>query len=298
MQELRGHVREICRIDVGGIRDDQIERRCIETFEYIGADHRHAITDVVERNIARSQRQSRVVDIREHDLGIRKRVRARDADTPRSGAKIENTIGKTSQPRRKFRSDQLSDRSRTRALQQELARELAEVRGDLADLARLEVRAPFDGELLDVDTDLAPGTWVRPSQPLGIVVALGEWVVDAYVDEAALARIEVGARARFHPQGEGLTRIEGRVESIDTARATTLPHPLLAVAHGGVVETTQENGKLAPRASLYRVRIVLDAPPPSRRMDGGNVVIEGQARSPAVDWLRRAAAVLVRESGF
>jgi putative peptide zinc metalloprotease protein len=187
---------------------------------------------------------------------------------------------------------------RRRSLQQELARELAEVRGDLADLARLEVRAPFDGMLLDVDPELAPGTWVRPSQPLGIVIAPAEWVVDAYVDEAALARIQVGAAAGFHPHGAPLTRIDGRVESIDAARAATLAHPLLAAAHGGAVETTQENNKLAPRASLYRVRIGLDEAPPGNRVDGGSVVIDGRARSPGLDWLRSAAAVLVRESGF
>jgi putative peptide zinc metalloprotease protein len=187
---------------------------------------------------------------------------------------------------------------RRAALQQELARELAQVRGELADLDRLEVRAPFDGELLDVDAELAPGTWVRPSQPLGIVVAPQAWIVDAYVDEAALSRIAVGAAVRFHASNGGLDTLNGRVEAIDTARAQSLPHPMLAAAHGGVLETTSESNKLAPRASLYRVRVALDAPPPAQRVGPGTAVITAERRSIGMDGLRRAAAVLVRESGF
>jgi putative peptide zinc metalloprotease protein len=187
---------------------------------------------------------------------------------------------------------------RRAALRQELARELAEVRGELADLARLEVRAPFDGELADVDDELASGTWIKPSQPLGIVVAPEAWIVDAYVEEAALERIEVGSRARFHAGNGSLGVLRGEVEAIDSTRAAALPHPMLAAGHGGAVETTGEGNKLAPRAALYRVRIRLDAPPDARRVAPGTVVIDGAARSIGADALRRAAAVLVRESGF
>lgn len=187
---------------------------------------------------------------------------------------------------------------RRAGLRQELARELAEVRGELADLARLEVRAPFDGELLDIDDELAPGTWVKPSQPLGVVVAPGEWIVDAFVEEAALARIAEGAAARFHPGNGTLGVLRGRVEAIDSTRTTVLPHAMLAAAHGGAVDTTAENTKLAPRAALYRVRIRLEAPPDARRVGPGTAVIEGRSRSLGLDALRRAAAVLVRESGF
>jgi putative peptide zinc metalloprotease protein len=187
---------------------------------------------------------------------------------------------------------------RRAALKQELARELAEVRGDLADLARLEVRAPFDGELLDVDDALAPGTWVRPAQPLGMLMAPGDWIVEAYVEEAAAQRLRAGARARFHPANGDLAPVAGRVEAIDSTRAASLPHAMLAATHGGRIETTAESGKLAPRAALYRVRIALEAPPAAARTAPGTAVIAAERRSIGGDALRRAAAVLVRESGF
>lgn len=183
-------------------------------------------------------------------------------------------------------------------LQGELARELAEVRGELAELQRLEIRAPVEGVLRDVDPALAPGTWVRTTDPLGIVVAPDAWVVEAFVHEDALDRMQPGNRARFYPGGDASSPLTGVVEAIDTARAASLPHPMLAAAHGGKIETTQESGKLAPRAALYRVRIRLDSPPAAARVSAGTVAINGQASSFAAKAFRQVAAVLVRESGF
>jgi putative peptide zinc metalloprotease protein len=231
-------------------------------------------------------------------------VRAGDVlfvlDSPdlRSRAAVSNITAGTLATQIERLQAQPQGEERRATLRQELARELAEVRGDLADLARLEVRAPFDGELLDVDDALAPGTWVRPAQPLGMVMAPGDWIVDAYVDEAEAQRLRPGARARFHPANRDLAPIAGRVEAIDGARTASLPHAMLAATHGGRIETTAESGKLAPRAALYRVRIALDAPPAAARMSPGTAVIAADRRSIGGDALRRAAAVLVRESGF
>jgi putative peptide zinc metalloprotease protein len=183
-------------------------------------------------------------------------------------------------------------------LQRELARELAEIDGDLAELARLEIRAPWTGELLDVDPELSSGVWVKPAQPLGIVVAPGDWIVEAFVEEGALARARPGDRARFYPRGEQLAPLSGSVESIDAARVSQLPHPMLATFHGGPLETAPEGARLAPRGALYRVRIRLDAPPDARRVMLGAVAIQAAPSSLAADVFRRAAGVLVRESGF
>jgi putative peptide zinc metalloprotease protein len=182
-------------------------------------------------------------------------------------------------------------------LASELARVLAAVRGEMAELARLEIRAPFAGQVLDVDPDVAAGTWVAPSRPLGILVDPAKWVAEALVPEAALTRIAVGDRARLHLPGDPLTLLHGAVVAIDTARAGSLPDPLLATVHGGPVETV-EGEKLEPRAALYRVRVRLEVPPPANRMTRVTAVIEGRRESLAADWLRAVSAVLIRETGF
>ncbi len=182
-------------------------------------------------------------------------------------------------------------------LTSEMARELAAVRGQMAELARLEIKAPFAGQVLDVDPDIGVGSWVAPSQPLGILVDASSWTAEAYVPEAALARIAVGDRARLHLPGDPLTRLDGVVAAIDTARTGNLPDPLLADTYGGPLETV-EGEKLVPRRALYRVRVGLEAPPPAMRMARVTAVIEGRRESLAADWLRAISAVLIREGGF
>jgi len=182
-------------------------------------------------------------------------------------------------------------------LASELAQALATVKGEMAELARLEIKAPFAGQVLDVDPDIVAGTWVAPSRPLGILVDPANWIAEALVPEAALARIAVGDRARLHLPGEPLTRLDGLVAAIDTARAGALPDPLLAADYGGPVKTV-EREKLVPREALYRVRVSLEVPPLATRVARVTVVIEGRRESLAADWLRSASAVLIREAGF
>jgi putative peptide zinc metalloprotease protein len=182
-------------------------------------------------------------------------------------------------------------------LASELARELASVRGEMAELARLEIKAPFAGQVLDVDPEISIGSWVKPSQPLGILVDPASWIAEALVPEAELARIAVGDHARLHLHGDPLTRLDGVVAAIDPGRASAVPDPVLADSYGGPIQTVKGE-RLVPRAALYRVRIDLGAPPPAMRMARVTAVIEGRRQSLAADWLRSISALLVREAGF
>ena len=156
------------------------------------------------------------------------------------------------------------------------------------------------GVLLDVDPELAPGTWVRPAQPLGIVIDPAAWIVEVFVEERDLDRIRIGNHGRFFPRGDELAPIPGTVEEIDAARVVSLPTPALAAIHRGPIATMTPRGtdKLTPKAALYRVRMTLDRPPPRTSATLGSAVIDGEARSLIWEGLRYTAAVLIRESGF
>lgn len=182
-------------------------------------------------------------------------------------------------------------------LASELARELAAVRGEMAELARLEIKAPFAGQVLDVDPDVSAGTWVAPTQPLGILVDVASWIAEALVPEAALTRIAVGDHARLYLPGDPRTPLDGAVVEIDTARASALPDLLLADVYGGPIKTV-EGKKLVPQAALYRVRVRLEGPPPATRIARVTAMIEGRRESLVADWLRSVSAVLIRETGF
>ena len=186
-----------------------------------------------------------------------------------------------------------------------LVERLAQLRQEVTalrqELARLTLKAAFPGRLADIDPHLRPGVWVNPGQPLGVLFDGTEWIVDALLEQEAIGRFEVGAPARFHPRGQWRAPLHGEVIAIDRARAQRLPHPMLAATHGGRLDADlQADGSLAPRGALYRVRIRLDpaAAAPLDRQQAGSVSIAGERRSLAAAWARRAAAVLVRESGF
>lgn len=190
------------------------------------------------------------------------------------------------------------EQQRRAVIAEQFARELAEATAQLAERERLAIRAPITGVLLDVDPALAEGTWVRPTQPLGIVIDPAAWVADVYVSERDLDRIRVGSRGRFFPRGDELAPIPGTVEEIDATRAVSIPTPALAAAHGGPIATSGDADRPSPKAALYRVRLKLDRPPAGAIATLGSAVIEGEPRSFLREALRYSAAVLIRESGF
>lgn len=180
----------------------------------------------------------------------------------------------------------------------------AEGKASKDELARLTLRAPFDGELHDVDHGLAPGVWVKSREPMAMFIDPTRWVVDAFIPEGDLGRVAVGqsVRARLHTDYQRWA--VGHVESIDVSRTTVLPTPLLDASHGGplavVNDTTragQENTQVL-RDALFRVRIVLDEPLPTRSVAIVRVQIDGQAESVLAGVTRKVVSVFIRESGF
>lgn len=167
----------------------------------------------------------------------------------------------------------------------------------LEEQARLEISAPFSGTIVDLDSDLAPGVWIQPSQPLATLVDFSKWVVDAYIHEEDIHRIELGDKAKVYmPLRLGV--LQGYVMEVDATRTTVLPHYSLSAKSGGEI-VTLENKENVPVDALYRVRVRLTSPPlGGRQMETGNVVITGEAKAWLPTILKRIGAVIVRESGF
>jgi putative peptide zinc metalloprotease protein len=180
----------------------------------------------------------------------------------------------------------------------------AEAKASVDELDRLTLRAPFDGELHDVDHGLAPGVWVKPREPLAMLIDPSRWVVDAYVAEQDLNRVRVGQAARIRLLAGPQTWVDGRVDAIDISRTTILPSAMLDATHGGPIATVNDTAhpgaEKSPvvRDALFRVRVALDAPLATRQSAPVRVRIEGEKESVLASVFRRMASILVRESGF
>lgn len=179
------------------------------------------------------------------------------------------------------------------SLQQSLAR----ARAVRAEESRLLLAAPFDGRWVDVPDEVRAGTWVGTKQVLGRLIDPAHWQVDAYVSEADVQHLRIGARACFYPEAQP-ARHCGEIRAIAPSRSTQIPAPQLTTPHGGPIAAVEKQGMLIPEASLYLVQIDLDEPPRLPMELRGRVYLSGEPRSRLGDWLRNVVSVGIREAGF
>jgi putative peptide zinc metalloprotease protein len=196
-----------------------------------------------------------------------------------------------------FESETVAQQS---LLREQLAGAKEELTGLLAERDRLKPIAQFPGRVVDVDPDLYEGGWFPKGAHLLTVINDQGWVVDTYVTESELNRIGRGYKARFIPQGVGLPAVWGEVISIDRDATRVLADGALSSLAGGEVLVREQNKRIVPERSIYRVRVQLNEKPGGEAVGTvrGSVVILGYPKSVMGDLVRGSIATLVRESGF
>jgi putative peptide zinc metalloprotease protein len=185
-------------------------------------------------------------------------------------------------------------------LEQNLAEAVAEYRGLAAQRERLQLRAPHDGVVRDLSTDLAAGRWLAPQQPLLRVVAQ-QARLRGYLAEESLWRIEVGAQGRFIASADpGAAGVPVQLSEVDITGSAYLEQPALASDQGGPIAVIRDaQQRPTPEQGQYGVSLMpqdeLQAP---RQPHVGVVVLQGKGESILGAIWRRVAALGVRESGF
>jgi putative peptide zinc metalloprotease protein len=177
---------------------------------------------------------------------------------------------------------------------------LATWRGLADQVAKLEVKAPIAGKIVDLSEELRPGTWVAANERLLAVIEPDRAQIEAYISEADLARIGVGTSAQFHPEAGWGKPSSAHVVRIERANARVLAEPYLASRFGGGVPVREmKGGELVPESAVYRVMLEPDsAQDAPARVLRGHVVLSGAPESLAARAWRRVVAVAIRESGL
>jgi len=186
-----------------------------------------------------------------------------------------------------------SFRNRLQAITQELESALAEQTALIRDRDRLTLAAPISGTVMDVSPLVQPGQWISPKEPI-LSLRAGA-VIEAYLAEDDLPRIQLGGKASFIPDGSGAT-LAATIAAIDHSAVKALGDPQLAVPYGGAIPARFDNKSLVPDMALYRVRLTLDGAvaAPIR----GTIHMDGERRSIAGRALRSVTAVIIREMGM
>lgn len=190
--------------------------------------------------------------------------------------------------------------ARVQSSREELATAQAELSSIEEELARYAPRAPFDGTVQDMDPDLAEGEWVAEGEPLALLVGHGESLVETWLDEEAIKRVEIGDRAVWRADGGEGPLLHLRVSNVDRDSTRVLRNALVAARAGGTVLTREARGEAIPEQAVYRV--TLQVASSTAELAGhswrGQTVIFAEGEAPAARYLRAAAAVLVREAGW
>jgi len=186
-----------------------------------------------------------------------------------------------------------SFRARVQAIAQELESALAEKAALARDHDRLTLTAPIAGTVIDLSTVVQPGQWINPREPV-LALRAGA-VIEAYVAEDDLPRIQPGGKAFFIPEGSGDT-LAATIAAIDRTAVRVLGDPELTVPYGGSIPARFDSKSLLPDMAVYRVRLTLDAAAaaPIR----GTVHMDGKRRSILGRAFRSVAAVIIREMGM
>ncbi|WP_176600635.1 efflux RND transporter periplasmic adaptor subunit [Pseudomonas sp. OTU750018] len=242
-----------------------------------------------------------------------KAVQVRDGDTVEQGALLvqlesPDLDAQQSIVRREIDSLQLqlrrqAVRSETVAeagiLEEQLAEAVAQYRGLLAQRERLLLRAPFAGQVRDLQADLAVGRWLYTGETLARVVAPG-LRLRGYVAEESLWRVEPGSEGRFIADDPARPALSVRLDEVDTAGVSFLELDALASDHEGQIAVRRNAQQRAePVQAQYGARLsLLESLSPPAQPLRGVVVLQGKRQSILGAVWRRMMALGVRESGF
>jgi putative peptide zinc metalloprotease protein len=182
----------------------------------------------------------------------------------------------------------------------QIAQETAELDRVQASMRVLTVHAPFAGRLVDVPPEIRAGDTLRRHERIGTLVTDTRAVIEAYVDEADIDQLRVGAPAWFRIPGTAGPATGARVVSISAASIRELDSPEAASVYGGQVQTRKdENGKLVPDSAVYRVILTPDSDAGATdRRQPGIAIIQCRPVSLLARVYRRTVSLLMGEAGF
>lgn len=164
---------------------------------------------------------------------------------------------------------------------------------------RLQIFAPFNGVVYDVDESLQEGSWVDADRVLGYLADVSEYVGEGYVQEKDLKRLSANAQGVLYTDIKRGEKRPVSVREIDQTQSAVLPQSYLASVYDGPIAVREQEGQLIPEASIYRVVIDMDdeALRPSQ-VYRGEAQVQGDRETLLYAAYRTIASVLVRESGF
>ena len=182
---------------------------------------------------------------------------------------------------------------------EELQRAIAESEGLRKQKEKLNLTTPFAGTIVDLLPDLIEREWIAAAEPLFSIRGQGSPIIEVYVTEKDLHRLEIGARSTFIPDNPEQPHLKAGLVRIDRTASRFLKKPYLASVYGGPFAVRRSEKLLVPEQALYRVKLQIEESNSSPALEmRGMVHVDAPAESLAAGLWRSIAIVLLRESGM
>ncbi|MCW3151530.1 HlyD family efflux transporter periplasmic adaptor subunit [Achromobacter spanius] len=241
-------------------------------------------------------------------------VRVRQGETVRAGqilmalsaSEIEQQLDAARERERLLnerldrRSADRKDLSESLTLTREVQLERDRIAGLERERARLAVRAPIDGVVVELALELSPGRWVDEKTRLALIAAPDSLEARGYIDADDLHRIREGDAGEFVDEQRLMPARAIQVSRVGAAANDTLDNWVLTSAHGGDVPARQFEGRLRAEQAVFEVAgDVTDLSRHTLPLTElrGEMQIRGEPISLASRLVRRVASVLLREAG-
>lgn len=192
------------------------------------------------------------------------------------------------------------DRNATIVIDQEISSLDEQVAGLRRIESELTIRSTREGIVRDVLPDLHVDRWVPQGEELALVVANEGYQVRGYVSEDLVRAINAGAAGQFIPDEPLTAKSKVRLASVSAGGVSSVELPYLSSTNGGpiAVNEDKERGALPVEAQYQFIMATDTSQPGTLPVLRGVVRVDAAPESVFSRIARRAAAVLIRESGF
>ena len=194
-------------------------------------------------------------------------------------------------------TDSLAD---THILVEKLKTQMSKLKGLIQMHDNLELRAPFSGVVVDVQSSLHPGRWINEQLPLARIIQFEHLELVALTPETELSRLRIGQPAQFIPDDPMRPTSQAQIIEIHQVDEETLAIPYLASVFGGNIPVREDkDGRLIPETAIYRVKLE-----PKDDLSRYNQVVRGliHVHGNPQSFIERISdfvmPTLIREMGF
>ena len=167
-------------------------------------------------------------------------------------------------------------------------------------LELLEIHAPIDGVIVDIEDSVHEKRWINKTIPLFNVINQ-EHHIKGMILEQDINRIAVNDQAIFYPDNAQIDSINASVIDVGNINVRYIEQPYFNSTYGGDIAVRQDShGNYVPESGVYRITLRINQ---GNEYDfnyvlKGTVHIEGDSKSLFTRFGNVVSKVIIRESGF